>query len=161
MNNSVGRNDLAEKGSARIAMILFALMLVTILVLSSVGGGMFRSVTENRAANMGKRSSLSYVAARIAIADESGALSVEHGGGGDVLIFDEPYINNGYETRIFLRDGYLVEEYTPDDEDGVQTVSQTVGETDRFEVSIDEKAVTVATGEGTRVLALHAEGDNR
>jgi|GEM_PF-2514312 len=149
------KKSFLPESSAGFVMALFALMLLVILGVSALSGRMYERITESRAANMQARSTLAYVSTRIALSDEEGTLSVEEGEHGDVLVINEPYVNNGYETRLYLSDGYLVEEYTPDDVEDAQTVLQKVAPCTSFSVTIDGRLATVTCDEGTRQIYVH------
>lgn len=140
--------------SSLFVVALFAIMLIGIMVLSAVGGGLFDTITENRFANMNRRAALSYVTARITAADEAGAVRIDHASDGDVLILSDPSGEKGYESRIFLQDGYLVEALSASGSQ-VSTEPQKVAAAKEFSIVINGSVVSVTTEEGTRMICLH------
>ncbi len=153
--SSDGRNELDY--SALFVVALFAIMLIGIMVLSAMGGGLFDSITENRSDNMNRRGALSYVSSRILASDETGALEVEHGDSGDVLIIRDPSGEKAYETRIWLEDGYLMESISSQADEAISSDPKKVSKTDEFSVSIENRIATVRTGDGIRRIYLHAK----
>lgn len=140
---------------ALFSMALFILMLGCVLALTVFGAQVYRALTDSQARNQSARASLDYLAARLRAADEKGAVRVEHGEEGDRLILAEEQDDTGYETRIYLDDGVLKEEYvavgSPSDPDSAQQVART----DAFYVEMEGALVSVTTGEGTVRVYLH------
>ncbi len=153
--SSNGRSELDL--TALFVVALFAIMLIGIMVLSAMGGGLFDSITENRSDNMDRRGALSYVASRITASDETGALEVEHGDNGDVLIIRDPSGEKQYETRIWLEDGYLMESISSQTTEAISSEPKKVSETSEFSVSIENRIATVTTEDGVRRIYLHAK----
>lgn len=143
--------------TALFVVALFAIMLIGIMVLSAMGGGLFDSITENRSDNMNRRGALSYTASKIIANDESGSLTVEHNGDGDVLIIQDPSGVRSYQTRIWLEDGYLMESIASDQAEGISSEPERIAKTDIFQVSIENRIAEVTTGDGTRRIYLHAK----
>ncbi len=143
--------------TALFVVALFAIMLIGIMVLSSMGGGLFDSITQNRSDNMDRRGALSYVASRIIANDETGALSVEHGDESDVLVIDDPSDDKPYQTRIWMEDGYLLESISSDQSGAVSSEPQRVAKVEEFSITIDGQIAEVRTEDGVRRICLHAK----
>lgn len=157
MNRSSERGRREIDYASLFVVALFAIMLIGIMVLSAMAGGLFDSITENRSANMNRRGALSYTASKIVASDETGALHVEHGDDGDVLVIRDPSGEKPYQTRIWLEDGYLMESITSDQAENISSEPEKVAETNQFQVSIENNIATVTTGEGIRRIYLHAK----
>lgn len=93
--------------AAACALALFGLLLGCMLALSAFGAQVYRALTAAQARNNASRAALSYVSARLRAADTAGAVALGAGPEGPALLLRE----EGYETRIYLYEGCLVEEY--------------------------------------------------
>ena len=93
--------------AAACALALFGLLLGCMLALSGFGAQVYRALTAAQARNNASRAALSYVSARLRAADTAGAVALGAGPEGPALLLRE----EGYETRIYLYEGCLVEEW--------------------------------------------------
>ena len=143
--------------AALFVVALFAIMLIGIMVLSAMGAGLFDSITENRSDNMNRRGALSYTASKIVANDETGALEVEHGENGDVLVIHDPSGAKPFQTRIWLEDGYLMESITSQQAEGISSEPQRIAKTDLFQVTIGDGIAQITTEDGVRRIHLHAK----
>lgn len=134
------------------AMALFVLMLGVVLAVVGFGGEVYRALTESQGRNNAARAALRYVSARLRAGDAAGAVTVEQGPEGPALILAEP----GYETRIYLYQGTLMEEYAAADTPLDPAAAQVVARTDTFEVTAEGRLYTITTGEGTVRVWLHS-----
>lgn len=146
------------KAAPIFSMALFVLMLGCILVLTILGSGLYVSLVNSQQGNNSLRASLSYVSARVRYADEAGAVSVRVSEYGDVLVLAEPLEATGYETRIYLHGGSIMEEYVLAGEPMRPEAAQAITKTESFALSLDGDLLTVQTGEGESQILLHTGG---
>ena len=90
-------------------MHLYPLLLFAIIVLSLLF--LVMTVVDSQTRNREARAALSYLAARVHAADAAGAVSVGEGPEGAALLLRENADGETYETRIYLYEGALREEY--------------------------------------------------
>lgn len=153
-------NKKDRQPQALFSMALFGLMLGCVLALTVFGAQVYRALTDSQARNQAARASLSYLAARLHAADERGGVRVEHTARGDVLILAEEQDDTGYETRIYLYEGMLMEEYCAVGSESDPEFAQQVARTDSFSAAMEGDLVSVTTGEGTVCVCLHSgEGE--
>ncbi len=145
--------------SAPFSLALFVLMLGCVLMLAVFGAQVYGALTQSQNRNKAVRASLSYVAARLRAADETGAVSIKPGPQGDALILSDIGTDTGYETRIYVYDGQLVEEYTAEQNEYDPASAQAVAQTDTFAVTRDGSLCTVTTDQGTVRVYLHTGED--
>lgn len=150
----MGKKD--RQPQAVFSMALFVLMLACVLALTVFGARVYEALTVSRSRNQAARASLAYLAARLRAADESGAVCVRRTEQGDLLILGEPQDNTGYETRIYLYDGFLLEEYSAAGSGPAPESAQQIAETDLFAVEVEEALVRVTTEQGTVQVYLHS-----
>ena len=91
------------------SLALFVLMLGCILWLTALGAGLYGSLEASRTANEQTRAALGSLVARVRSGDAAGAVRLDSGPEGDMLVLTEP--ESGYEFRIYLADGWLVEQF--------------------------------------------------
>lgn len=141
--------------SAPFSLALFVLMLGCVLLLAVFGAQVYGTLTQSQNRNKAVRASLSYVAARLRAADEEQAVSVVPGPQGDALLLSDVGEATGYQTRIYLYDGWLMEEYTDEQSEFAPDGAQPVARTDTFAVTVNGSLATVTTDQGTICVFLH------
>lgn len=146
------RGHRGEKLAPAAALALYLVLLGMLLAMAGFGGTLYSRIAAARAANEGTRAALSYVAAHLRAADSEDAVSVAVGPQGDALILRD---EAGYETRIYLYDGTLREEYAEPDAPFAPEEAQTVAQTSRFAVARQGSVFTVTADQGTVRVALH------
>ncbi len=92
-------------------LLLFAIIVLSLLFLVTEGTGLYSAVVDSQTNNRQTRAALSYLTARVRAADAAGAVSIGTGPEGDALLLRERAGGEVYETRIYLYDGALREEY--------------------------------------------------
>lgn len=93
-------------------LLLIAVIVLALLLLVSMGTGLYSAVAAGQRHDADVRAALAYLAARVRAADAAGAVSVGAGPEGDALLLREEADGEIYETRIYLCDGALYEEYS-------------------------------------------------
>lgn len=146
------------------ALILFGVFAVCLLIVLFTGAATYRRLTERDQRAYDRRTCTQYLAARVTGADTLNTVTVEEFGGTQALVLTD---GEGYLTRIYYYDGYLMELYAAagealQPEDGEKTVAA-----GGLQLSLDEGLLTatVVSTEGdtsTLHLALRSgEGDGR
>ena len=140
------------------AMALFA-MILCILGLILIGAGLYGRVVQSQSQNETQRSCLSYVVSRVAAADTTGAVFVEDGPEGDMLVLAEPGDDGEYETRIYVYDGFLCEEYGTAGQDLNPEAAMKIGEDETFTLCwLEDDLLQVTTSSGSVKIAVHSGG---
>ena len=91
------------------SLALFVLMLGCILWLTALGAGLYGSLEASRTANEQTRAALGSLVARVRSGDAAGTVRLDSGPEGDMLVLTEQ--ESGYEFRIYLADGWLMEQF--------------------------------------------------
>lgn len=145
----------AEKLAPAAALALYLVLLGTVLALAAVGGRLYGVLSDSRAANDARRASLTYVTARLRAADAAGAVRIENGPRGDALVLAD---GSGYETRLYIYNGALVEEYAAENTDFMPATAEKVAETKTFTVVQDGAQYIITTDDGEAHVTLHSAG---
>jgi hypothetical protein len=85
------------------------MLLITVLLIVTAGTYVYRLLVQGQAERNETRAALSYVAARVRSTDNAGAVRIESGVYGTMLVLTEA---DTYETRFYWYEGVLLEEYT-------------------------------------------------
>lgn len=108
------------------SLVLFALMLGCILWLTALGAGLYGRLEASRSANEQTRAALGSLVTRVRSGDVAGAVRLDNGPEGDMLVLTDP--DSGYEFRIYLAQGWLVEQFcaagAATDPDAAQRLAQ-------------------------------------
>ena len=107
-----------------------AVMFIVILLLVMFSASAYRSATEVQSENNSKRALLAYVTA--SIRDSSGKIRIISQDGCEGLALK----TSGYERRIYMKDGELLEEYAAAAAALAPGEALVIGETDKFEISV-------------------------
>lgn len=148
-----------SKAAPAFALALFALLLGCILALVLLGGGLYERLAAGERQNSAVRASLDYLSTRVRAADRQGAVRLEEGPEGPALVLAEAPEEGGYELRIYLYEGWLVEDYAPAGSAYAPDGAQPVAESDRFEPVFEAPGLLrLCTQQGVALVALRSEG---
>lgn len=139
-------------------LLLFAIIVLSLLFLVSAGTGLYSAIVENQARNRQARAALSYLTARVHAADTAGAVSIGAGPEGDALLLREKAGDDVYETRIYLYEGALREEYGPADLPLRPESAERIAVLERFSLNEERPGLLTAATEYGRIhIALRCE----
>lgn len=140
------------------AMLLFAVLVLALFLALVSGTTAYRSIVDDDRAARDIRMGTSLVANIVRAADSSGFAAVGEGPEGRALVLKEHLDSGTFETRLYLHDGWIVEEYAVEGAayDPDNAVRMTPSETFSFE--IQPTKVRICCDEGETVVALRADG---
>lgn len=150
-----------QGGAARagrvFAVVLLALFLLALLGAVAFGTSVYRRLNERSADAADARSPLGVVVNAARATDAPGSVERGEGPEGDALVLVERLDTGTYETRFFLCDGWLVEQYavagSPYETDGATWLA----ETGSFSFELDDGMLTVSCDAGTARTALRSQ----
>lgn len=154
------RRSVAGRVLQALMIIVFSLFTLALLLVLLGGSQIFRTVHAAGAETDRARLAISLVANAVHAHDAADAVSVEDGPEGDVLVLTEHLASGTYETRFYLDDGWLIEEYAPAESDldparGTRIIPQ-----DRFDATLHRteqgSSVELETDTGRAVVALRS-----
>ena len=136
------------------------LLFVTALLLALVAGvGVYRRVHAGGRAARDARLAGALVANIVRSKDATGAIRLEEApGGGQSLVMTERLASGTFETRLYLQDGALVEEYVPAGTPYDPARATELAQTACFEVALDVAAgaLTITTDDASTRVALRS-----
>lgn len=139
------------------SLALFVLMLGCILWLTAMGAGLYGSLEASRTANEQTRAALGSLVARVRSGDAAGAVRLDGGPEGDMLVLTEQ--ESGYEFRIYLADGWLMEQFCAADAATDPEAAQPLAPAQEFTAQWASPALLRLTVDGnTADAALRSAG---
>lgn len=138
--------------------ILYALLLISALVLTVFGATIYENITLQRDRNNALRSTLAYLQTRIQAADGGGEIAVTENGEGSVLVLSEG--DSGFVTRIYLRNGMLCEELNRRDSPLMPDLANALTPAESFLAEKEEGLLRVTVDGRTALAALRVGEKN-
>lgn len=143
------------RGAPAFALALFAVILTCILGLVVLGTRLYGGLVDSRSQNEAGRATLRYLSTALRGGDCAGGVAVRPGPEGGMLVLADE--ENGYETRIYLLDGWLVEETGPlGGEYDVESAQPVAQETEFVPEFVREGLLRVTTSRGEVIAALRS-----
>ena len=150
-----------ERGHSRNYFVLFEIALFVIIigllmVTLSAGVNVYRNISEQRWADEQNRTGLTLIANSVHITDSIDAIGVGEGPEGQALVLTEVFSTGAYETRIYLYQGNVVEEYAVAGTPYTPERATPLVQSDTFTFSYAENLLTVNTERGSQQIMLHS-----
>lgn len=139
---------------------LFALLAVALLLAILAGTGVYRALRAADEAASDNRLSSALIANAVHATDAAGSVSIGTGPQGASLVLTERLESGTYETRFYLYNGSIMQEYALADEAYDPEGALMVVQSHTFDVAYDARAglLTITTDQGTTNVALRSEG---
>lgn len=158
---AAGRRRMApgEVASANVfAMLLFALLAIALFLALAGGTTAYQRIVSDDVAARTLRAGTSLIANTVRAVDAADAVETGEGPEGRALVLAEHLDSGTFETRLYLHDGWVVQEYAPAgaayDPDGA--VRMVASETFWFEAT--PTALRIHCDAGDTVVALRSDG---
>lgn len=129
--------------------LLFALFVVTLLLATMAGTSVYRAVYKTGAEADEYRASLGLLVNIIKSNDTYNTVSVGQGPEGPALVLTETIGTAEYETRIYLLNGSLYQDYVIPGSDFNTSMAVKVADTNVFEFDYTNGVLTVTTDQGS------------
>ena len=123
-------------------LIIFAIFMVTSLMIVMIGANVYRGVVADTDANNALRSSCSYIANKVRSADSADAVHVTEINGIEALTIDADYGEESFRTYIYYHEGYLKESFVLEDQPFSPDFGEKVIQVDRFQMQQDGTLLT-------------------
>lgn len=141
------------------AVALLALFLLALLGAVGFGTSVYQRLNERSEAAEQARSPLGVIVNAVRATDAAGSVARAAGAEGDALVLVERLASGTYETRFFLSDGWLVEQYavagSPYDADAATRLA----ESSSFSFEEDDGLLTVSCDAGSARVALRSRAE--
>lgn len=144
------------RGGRLFATLLFAVITLFLLVALLAGMSAYRSANEMRTSADEMRLGLSLLSNSIRTNDVTDAVGVAEGPEGPALVLTEHLEGGSYETRLYLFEGHVMEEYTRAGSAFTPERAREVVESSRFEFEYADGLLTIYTDQGSACVALRS-----
>lgn len=142
-----------KERSRLFALALFGLILACILALVLLSTNMYGTLAGNRSQNDADRAALRYLSTSVRSNDVAGGVTLQPGPEGQMLVLTDEAI--GSELKIYLHDGWLVEESTVPGISADPARAQRITQETVFTPELlQENLLRIETSHGALVVAL-------
>lgn len=159
---ALGGTSAARGGRANLrnvfAAVLFAVLAVMMFAALAAGTGAFRAIAADGQAASQQRLGTSLLANTVRGADAADAVSAAEGPEGPALVLSEHLDTGDFETRLYLSDGWIVQEYAPAGAEYSSDAATRMVESQTFSFQIEPSAVRLSCDEGETLVALRSAG---
>ena len=160
---ALGRAHAARGGSEDRAgrlfpVVLLGLFVVALLVAMAAGVTVYQRLNDLSSAADEARSPLGVVVNAARATDSTGFVGEADGPEGSALVLTERLDTGSFETRFYLSDGWLVEEYAIAGRDLDPAGATRLAECDDFSFHVADGLLTVSCDGAEAVVALRSEG---
>ncbi|MBQ9021968.1 MAG: DUF4860 domain-containing protein [Eggerthellaceae bacterium] len=161
VNISLTRLREYERGHSRNYFVIFEIALFIIIVgllMFTLGSGVnvYRNISDQRWNDEQSRTGLTLIANSVHITDTIDAVGVGVGPEGQALVLTELFSTGAYETRIYLHEGNIVEEYAMAGTPYTPERATPLVESDFFDFSYSNNLLTVNSAHGSEKIMLHS-----
>jgi hypothetical protein len=136
------------------SLLLFTVFVVVDLLALVAGASSFGSLTAMQNTNDARIMTLGPITSSVRANDASGSVSTGEGPEGRALVLTQSDSEGSYETRIYLHEGKIVQEYTLAEEPYAPEKATPLADSSTFEFSYGNGLLTVRTDAGEAIIAL-------
>lgn len=138
---------------------LFPVLLLTVFftaMLTALITGVFvyRHISEVQQENVARREGLDLIANIVRANDATDSVAAGEGPEGRSLVIVETLDSGTYETRLYLYEGKIVQEYSLQGASYTPAKASTVTESETFSFAYSDGILSITTDQGTREVAL-------
>ena len=155
----LGRDGSGERRTPSSGVFTGALMVVFFLVMMiclTAGVSLYRNVAAMQARENNLRMQSGLMASIVHMTDMADAVEVADGPQGDALVLVEHLASGTYETRLYLLDGTIVQEYAIAGRDLNPENAIAIMDSEIFEFSFDGRLLTLVTDQGASRVAFRS-----
>lgn len=158
--SAVASVTLNERKPSRIKKIFPPLILgvffVALLLALIAGVMVYQYITDTQAQNNAQREGVGLIANVVRANDADNTIAAGMGPEGRSLVVVESLDSGTYETRYYLHDGKILQEYSISGSPYTPEKASEVTESDVFEFSYSHGLLSVTTSQGTTEIALRS-----
>ncbi len=151
----VSLRDEKQPLARRLFPVLLLLVFFAALLMALISGvSVYKSVTDSQQRNASRREGLDLVLNVIRANDAQDCVAVGEGPEGRSLVVVEELESGTFETRIYLYEGNIVEEYSVAGSAYTPQKASAICESQTFEFSYGHGLLAIKTDQGTAEIAL-------
>ena len=149
-----GKQD--SQGYARVfTILLFTLFIVLLLMAFVMGTNVYRSLSIMNTTTNDQRAALTMLANSVRNNDALSGVGInERGPEGNALVLSEHLPNGTFETRIYLYEGNVIQEYALAGANYMPSRATVIGPSETLEFAYDDGLLSITTDQGTSFVTL-------
>lgn len=153
-----GKSSHINNANRMLTLILFVVIVICLLASLALGVNIYRNMIEHKSELQQIRLETSLISNSLGQLDQAKAIGVREGPQGTMLVASEELGESTFETRFYLYDGWLVEEYVADSIEPDPQSADKVARTSVFDVQLDAegKLLAITTDAGTTHVAIRS-----
>ena len=136
------RQGTKHQMDALLMLLLFGVFAVCVLAVLLTGAKAYRGLTERDQAAYDRRTCVQYIATRVRQGDVEGGVTVESFQYTTALCMTQ----DGYVTRVYWYDGYLMELYTSEDAELYPEDGEKIMPLESLSLALEDRFLTVEVG---------------
>lgn len=134
--------------------IVLIAILITMVMVAVCG---YRASVSTQSKTNTQRRELSYISNKIHEMDVKDGVSIRENEFGDVLVLTDIAGDEIYETRIYLNEGKLYEEYAEASSEFNPQSANLISNTEKFDLSMEDGLIRLETDSGKTCVLLRTE----
>lgn len=139
------------------SIILFAVFVIVDLLALMAGAQSFGSINAMQSSNDKVVMTIGPIASNVRASDTAGGVTTGTGPEGEALVLVERDAEGTYETRIYLYQGHIVQEYSLGNAPYAPERATVLAESKTFSFAYDEGLLTIESDAGVSKIALRNE----
>ncbi len=160
-----GKGKLINSANRALTLVLFAVIVACLLTSLVLGVGIYKNMAQGSAQLQQVRLETSLLANTLRQVDRAQAMEVRQGPQGPMLVAAEQSGGTVFETRLYLYQGQLMQEYVASTMQVDPQNATTLAATETFEVEFDEQSglIGITTDAGMTYVTMRSSqgGDKR
>lgn len=154
--NFTGTEDTKEDKSHTFTALLFAVFVIMLLLAIVAGTRVYSGLRGLQTSANGTRLGVSLISNMVHSNDSASSVATGQGPEGRSLVLREELESGTYETRIYLYQGYIVEEYTLEGSAYTPERASQIVESSTFSFSYEDGLLSISCDQGTSEVALRS-----
>ena len=146
------RRDLAQ----RFPLLLFAVFVMVLLLALTAGARSYKSLVDMQASNDRRIMTTGPLVSAVRANDLADSLSVGFGPEGDALVLSQSDLEGTYETRIYLYEGNIMQEYALASMPYDPQKATALAKSDTFRFDYEDGLLVISTDAGEVHVALRS-----
>lgn len=154
VSHSAARVAKASVSGRLFQRLLLAVFFIALLLALVTGVSVYRSISTNQAQDNDAREGVGLICNVVRANDATGAVAAGKGPEGKSLVIEEKLDSGTFETRFYLYQGKVVQEYSLASTKYTPEKASEVTESSSFDFSYSNSLLSIYTDQGTAEVAL-------
>ena len=153
-----GKSAYINNANRMFTLVLFTVIIVCLLASLALGVNIYRNMAVHKSELQQIRLETSLISNSLSQLDKAGAISVRQGPQGAMVVASEKSGSSTFETRLYLYEGWLVEEYVLDSTEPNPQNAVSLAQTSVFDAELNDEGslLTITTDAGTTHIAIRS-----